>query len=783
MSDDSSEQQPERIRKLLESLSSAQKTPSGTTQPTTPSSSQTTKSASRQKEHSLTPNKTPTSRRSQGSSVAARINQQQNVMPSETVTSESATRRTKQNSISRSVNKTNSPRSSVRPPNMGPKIPSEVLDDICFRFISNLPKNEKETTVRVMFQIELAHWFYVDFYCDSAEEGGRKDCPNLGIREFTTQMFWHCRELSRYKSRVEEVIDEWRKYKSNVPTYGAILLDNSLNHVLLVQGYFASKNSWGFPKGKVNENEAPRDCAVREVREETGFDFDDVSRNRKKEFKIQKFINDTMVRLYVIPDVSMDYKFAPQTRKEIRQIQWFNVWDLPEDKNESTGKFTKNKFYTILPFVQDLHTYIRREQTKRKLRPQYSTNQQNLPSYSFSSSQQQSQNVPLANLLGSNQAGSSANPNLPSFAAPANAMADDLLHSLFGISSSSLAAAITQASESAARQQPPSSSGTSSLYSSATMPQQKQQQKLFTNQQQMGQQPISSGFSGSASTASPSTTHFRPLNAQIPPPGSSNVQQQQQSPQAALSMLWNSLSTTANVTQPTAPQAVQPRYVAAQKPQVATHVTPPIVHPIPVHSHHLPPAALTSPRSSQQPRRSARLNPSHTSAFEVIPKQSYHGSAQQLHTAGHLTSPRRSDDNKFGSTSSTGGGAGHLKSPDEAEHDSHRTPISVRSNSTDITGELMALHTERLPQYTIQPCEAWKTFKGLVEKFKNVEIIPCLFVINTTYPDLKFFSNVHTFSCPNDIIHIGIAGYISDNQEMTKLGLDKLTKVTELLLC
>lgn len=35
--------------------------------------------------------------------------------------------------------------------------------------------------------------------------------------------------------------------------------------VLLVQGYLA-KSGWGFPKGKVNEDEAPHDCAVREVR-------------------------------------------------------------------------------------------------------------------------------------------------------------------------------------------------------------------------------------------------------------------------------------------------------------------------------------------------------------------------------------------------------------------------------------------------------------------------------------------------------------------------------------
>lgn len=32
----------------------------------------------------------------------------------------------------------------------------------------------------------------------------------------------------------------------------------------MVQGYLA-KSGWGFPKGKVNKEEAPHDCAAREV--------------------------------------------------------------------------------------------------------------------------------------------------------------------------------------------------------------------------------------------------------------------------------------------------------------------------------------------------------------------------------------------------------------------------------------------------------------------------------------------------------------------------------------
>lgn len=63
---------------------------------------------------------------------------------------------------------------------------------------------------------------------------------------------------------MDEILDNWRQYKQSVPTYGAIILDSDLSHVLLVQSYW-TKASWGFPKGKVNEDEEPWTCAAREV--------------------------------------------------------------------------------------------------------------------------------------------------------------------------------------------------------------------------------------------------------------------------------------------------------------------------------------------------------------------------------------------------------------------------------------------------------------------------------------------------------------------------------------
>ncbi|CAG9566326.1 unnamed protein product [Danaus chrysippus] len=233
-------------------------------------------------------------------------------------------------------------------------IPIDILDDLCSRFIINLPPEDKANLVRICFQIELAHWFYLDYYC--TDESTRLN--PCGIREFAAHIFQHVPTLREHIRNLDEVLDNWREYKQTVPTYGAILLDTDLTHVLLVQSYWA-KASWGFPKGKVNEDEEPWKCASREVLEETGFD---ISNLINKQDYIEATIHDQIARLYIIGNISRDTKFQPRTRNEIKACEWFPIADLPANRKDMTPKVkmgvSPNAFFMVLPFVKRIRRWV-----------------------------------------------------------------------------------------------------------------------------------------------------------------------------------------------------------------------------------------------------------------------------------------------------------------------------------------------------------------------------------------------------------------------------------------
>lgn len=148
-----------------------------------------------------------------------------------------------------------------------------------------------------------------------------------------------------------------------MPTYGTILLTPDMKKCLLVQSFFA-KNSWSFPKGKVNENEDPVKCAIREVYEETGFDSGHLI--NENDFIEGQTSNYQYTRLYIVKNVPVDTHFAPRTRNEIKDCTWFNVDELPTNRNDDgylmdQKKIRANSFYMILPFISKLKHWIANE--------------------------------------------------------------------------------------------------------------------------------------------------------------------------------------------------------------------------------------------------------------------------------------------------------------------------------------------------------------------------------------------------------------------------------------
>ncbi|KAE8392218.1 Dcp2, box A domain-containing protein [Aspergillus alliaceus] len=234
------------------------------------------------------------------------------------------------------------------------------LDDLCVRFIINLPREELESVERICFQVEEAQWFYEDFIrpLDPA-------LPSLSLKAFALRIFQHCPLMSQW-SHYHHItaFSEFLAYKTRVPVRGAIMLNQDMDEVVLVKGWKKGAN-WSFPRGKINKDEKDLDCAIREVYEETGYDIHEAG--LIKDEKDVKFIEITMreqhMRLYVFRGVPRDAYFEPRTRKEISKIEWYNLSELPtlkksKQQDQGFAVANANKFYMVAPFMHPLKKWI-----------------------------------------------------------------------------------------------------------------------------------------------------------------------------------------------------------------------------------------------------------------------------------------------------------------------------------------------------------------------------------------------------------------------------------------
>ncbi|PKS10395.1 hypothetical protein jhhlp_002146 [Lomentospora prolificans] len=244
------------------------------------------------------------------------------------------------------------------------------LDDLCVRFIINLPQEDLSSVPRICFQVEEAQWFYEDFIRPLDPT-----LPSMSLRTFCLRIFQHCPLLTTFPVGAHiQAFEEFLQYKTRIPVRGAILLNEAMDSVLLVRGWKKGAN-WSFPRGKINKDEDDLDCAIREVYEETGFDIRDaglVASQKETKF-IEVTMRDQQIRLYVFRDVPMDTQFQPRTRKEISKIQWYKLSDLPAFRKKGQGSHgdsggnaanNANKFYMVAPFLVQLKKWIVQQQKR-----------------------------------------------------------------------------------------------------------------------------------------------------------------------------------------------------------------------------------------------------------------------------------------------------------------------------------------------------------------------------------------------------------------------------------
>ncbi|KAJ4486129.1 Dcp2, box A domain-containing protein, partial [Lentinula aciculospora] len=221
----------------------------------------------------------------------------------------------------------------------------DVLEDLTSRFILNLPDEELNSIERISFQVEQAHWYYEDFIREANPK-----FPSLPLKKFSAMLFNACPLLHREDH--EQAFHIFMQYKTRVPVCGAIMLNDSWEKCVLVKGW-KSSSGWGFPKGKINEDESQPNCAIREVLEETGYNL---AGQLNPDHVIEMSIKEQKIALYIVPSVPEDYPFKTKTRKEISKIEWFRLSDLPTWKRNKT---TPGKFYLISPFIGALKQFVR----------------------------------------------------------------------------------------------------------------------------------------------------------------------------------------------------------------------------------------------------------------------------------------------------------------------------------------------------------------------------------------------------------------------------------------
>lgn len=202
------------------------------------------------------------------------------------------------------------------------------LEDLIVRFVVNCPEEDLSSYERVLFQIEEANWFYLDYVTTLNPLLQPKR-----MKHFTRSIVKLCPVVWKWGDP-EVALASFGKYKSTIPVRGCALINSNMDKVLLVKGI--ESNSWGFPRGKISKDEKDVDCAIRELDEETGFDASELIED---DLYVERTLKGKNYKIYIIKNVPENTVFNPKAKFEIVDIKWHSLKKLSKSMKNNSGNF------------------------------------------------------------------------------------------------------------------------------------------------------------------------------------------------------------------------------------------------------------------------------------------------------------------------------------------------------------------------------------------------------------------------------------------------------------
>lgn len=123
-------------------------------------------------------------------------------------------------------------------------------------------------------------------------------------------------------------------FRSGRKKAGVFIFDPKTNRVLIV---LSRNRLWGLPKGSIKSDESDIDCAIREVKEETGIEVS------KDELLFYHKVTGNAVYFYMEKEFSDVYiqNNSTQDANDVNGIGWVKLECIEEMANNNLLKFNK----------------------------------------------------------------------------------------------------------------------------------------------------------------------------------------------------------------------------------------------------------------------------------------------------------------------------------------------------------------------------------------------------------------------------------------------------------